>query len=106
MANIHRTVWLLVLCTISLGSCDRATGVCGSSRDCPSGQRCDPQLHVCSATTDGMALAAPMMPPGSIIAFGGSNLPAGWLLCDGSAVSRAEFGALYETIGAGWGAGD
>lgn len=35
-----------------------------------------------------------------------SAIPAGWLLCDGSAVSRIDFGALFSVIGTYWGAGD
>lgn len=47
-------------------------------------------------------------PTGSIQAFGGPivNIPNGWLLCDGSAVSRVGFGALFSVIGTYWGAGD
>jgi microcystin-dependent protein len=33
-------------------------------------------------------------------------VPAGWLLCDGRAVSRATYAALFGVIGTAWGAGD
>jgi microcystin-dependent protein len=46
------------------------------------------------------------MPTGAIIAFGGSVAPVGWLLCDGSAVSRTQFAALFATIGTTYGSGD
>ena len=39
-------------------------------------------------------------------AFSGSTLPAGWLLCDGSAVSRDTYAALFSIIGTTYGAGD
>ena len=43
---------------------------------------------------------------GVIQMFAGSTPPAGWLLCDGSAVSRTEYATLYAAIGDTWGAGD
>jgi hypothetical protein len=45
-------------------------------------------------------------PPGAIIAFGGINAPPGWILCDGSALSRTDYPELYATIGTLYGAGD
>ena len=47
-----------------------------------------------------------IMPVGSIITYGGSAAPAGWLLCDGSAVSRATYADLYTAIGTTFGTGD
>lgn len=43
---------------------------------------------------------------GIIQMFGGSTPPAGWLLCDGSAVSRTTYATLFAAIGTTWGAGD
>ena len=43
------------------------------------------------------------MPIGSIIQFGGSTAPAGWLLCDGSAYSTTAYAALYAVIGTTYG---
>ena len=46
-------------------------------------------------------------PPGTIVAFAGGVVPAGWLLCDGRAVGRTDaYAALFGAIGAAWGAGD
>lgn len=45
-------------------------------------------------------------PPGAIIAFGGDTPPAGWLLCDGAAVSRATYPQLFAAIGLSYGVGD
>jgi hypothetical protein len=45
-------------------------------------------------------------PAGSIIAFGGTSAPTGWLLCDGSAVSRTTYAALFSTIGTAYGSGN
>jgi hypothetical protein len=43
---------------------------------------------------------------GEIKALGGSAVPPGTLLCDGSAVSRSTYARLFATIGTTWGAGD
>lgn len=43
---------------------------------------------------------------GTIKDFGQAALPGGWLLCDGAAVSRAIYAALFAAIGVVWGAGD
>jgi hypothetical protein len=43
---------------------------------------------------------------GSIIDFAGTAAPAGYLICDGSAVSRSAFSSLFTAIGTTWGAGD
>jgi microcystin-dependent protein len=45
-------------------------------------------------------------PPGAVIAFAGSTPPTGWLLCDGSAVSRTTYSGLFQSIGITWGSGD
>jgi len=46
------------------------------------------------------------IPAGTIVAFGGSSVPAGWMLCDGRAVSRSTFADLFSAIGTQWGGGN
>jgi microcystin-dependent protein len=41
-----------------------------------------------------------------IMAFGGASVPSGYLLCDGSAVSRTSYANLFAAIGTAWGEGD
>lgn len=43
---------------------------------------------------------------GEIKWYAGQTIPDGWLLCDGSAVSREEYEDLYYAIGRNWGDGD
>lgn len=43
---------------------------------------------------------------GAIVAYGGTLPPTGFLLCDGSAVSRVTFSALFAVIGTTYGTGD
>ena len=50
-----------------------------------------------------------IVPPGVIFPYAGGipgAPPTGFLVCDGSAVSRATYASLYSAIGATWGAGD
>jgi len=54
----------------------------------------------------GAVEARPVMPTGSVSAFAGATAPAGWLFCDGSAVSREEHSDLFGVIGTTYGTGD
>lgn len=45
-------------------------------------------------------------PIGTITAYGGSTAPSGWLMCDGSEVSRVEYSLLFDAIGTAYGDGD
>jgi microcystin-dependent protein len=47
-----------------------------------------------------------IIPPGAVVAYAGPNIPAGWLFCDGSAVSRTTYANLFAAIGGYYGAGD
>lgn len=43
------------------------------------------------------------VPVGTILAFGGTAVPAGYLACDGSSVSNTAYPALFAVIGTSWG---
>ena len=45
-------------------------------------------------------------PVGTLKAWGGSTPPAGWLICDGSAISRTTYKALFNVIGTTYGNGN
>ena len=45
-------------------------------------------------------------PIGSIIPFGSSAIPSGYLLCNGQEVSRTAYSELFEAIGTAFGAGN
>ncbi len=49
---------------------------------------------------------AAVTPPGTIQVYAGSVAPAGFLICDGSAISRTTYAALYTAIGGTFGGGD
>jgi len=45
----------------------------------------------------------PTNPPGMLAPYAGISAPSGWLLCDGSEYSQAEFGLLFDIIGYAFG---
>ena len=45
-------------------------------------------------------------PTGAMHMFAGSTAPSGWLMCDGAAVSRTTYSALFTAIGSTFGSGD
>lgn len=49
-----------------------------------------------------------LIPAGVIVPFGGQvdKIPSGWLLCDGSEISRTDYINLYDAIGVCWGIGN
>lgn len=50
--------------------------------------------------------AAQLVPSGTVFHFAGSAAPTGWLICDGSAVSRTTYATLFTAIGTTYGSGD
>jgi microcystin-dependent protein len=52
------------------------------------------------------ALQEFLVPTGSINAWSTNTAPTGWQLCDGTAVSRTTYAALYAVIGTTYGSGD
>jgi microcystin-dependent protein len=47
-----------------------------------------------------------LVPTGTVLPFAGASAPAGWVLADGSAISRTTFSALFAAIGTQFGTGD
>lgn len=52
------------------------------------------------------AVQALLLPPGLIAPYGANTAPTGWLLCDGSAVSRSTYAALFAVLSTEFGAGN
>ncbi len=46
------------------------------------------------------------MPTGTIVMYGSSNVPTGYLSCNGAAISRTTYADLFAVIGTRFGAGD
>ena len=58
-----------------------------------------------ASTALATAVVQSLVPPGTIIAYGGKVAPAGWLVCDGKSIDKTNYPALYAVIGGGFGAG-
>lgn len=52
------------------------------------------------------SLASGLVQTGSVLQWAGTLAPAGFLFCDGSAVSRVNFPTLFTVIGTRFGTGD
>lgn len=63
-----------------------------------------------AGTTGGMVRAqmssSAAIPAGVILDYGGTTAPAGWLICDGLAVSRSTYSDLFIALGTHFGVGD
>lgn len=55
---------------------------------------------------DGEDYMGPASMTGMIMYYPTSNIPVGWLVCDGSEYSRTEYPLLFDVIGTLYGAGD
>jgi microcystin-dependent protein len=78
------------LCTIYLAD--------GGATDCSTYIKgCTPGIRTVGA---GAVVA------GTVVPYAGTAAPEGWLLCDGSAVSRTTYAALFAAIGISHGLGD
>lgn len=66
------------------------------------------KLDGVTATTDEINLLAgqALLPPGSITMHAGASAPSGWLTCNGAAVPRTTYAALFAIVGTAFGAGD
>lgn len=52
------------------------------------------------------AVQQALVPAGTVLAFAASAAPSGYLECDGAAVSRTTYSALFAVIGTTYGTGD
>ncbi|WP_417805286.1 phage tail protein [Thalassospira lucentensis] len=55
---------------------------------------------------DPVQIAGLQVPIASIHAFATQTVPDGYLICDGSEVSRTDYADLYAALGTVWGEGD
>ena len=52
------------------------------------------------------AATSPSVPAGTLLPFAGTEVPDGYLLCNGANVSRTDYANLFAAIGTKWGEGD
>ena len=72
-----------------------------SGHETPAGAQAKIDTHAADSLTHRQ-----LVPPGAIMAFARSTPPEGWLECNGQAVSRTTYAALFAAIGTTFGAGD
>jgi microcystin-dependent protein len=58
------------------------------------------------ATTEVIGVAPVNFPTGCVLPYAGTTAPEGWLLCDGDAVSRTDYAALFAVVSTAHGIGD
>lgn len=74
-----------------------ASGAVGSSQIASSA------ISIAALAADVLAF---LVPTGTILSYGAETSPSGYLVCDGSAVSRSTYAALFNVIGDKHGSGD
>lgn len=71
-------------------------------------------LHTCGGWSEAAELVnainnaggTNVLSPGVVLPYAGTAAPTGFLACDGSAVSRTTFSALFAAVATTWGSGD
>ena len=65
-------------------------------------------LQTWAGKVDGINAAgiASGVPAGAIFLWGSTTAPSGYLICDGSAVARSTYSAIFAVIGTTYGTGD
>ena len=59
-----------------------------------------------TATSISVGGVSVVSPAGTVVQYAGCSAPSGWLLADGSAVSRTTYATLYTALGTTYGSGD
>lgn len=86
---------------------DTMTGPLTLTGDPTAALHSAPKQYVdAKAAAEASNAAATAVPAGTIIAFGNSIAPSGYLDCNGQNVSRTTYAALFAAIAITWGAGD
>ena len=61
--------------------------------------------NISTNTTNISTLQGQINPTGAVIAFAGSSIPTGYLLCDGAEISQTTYADLYTAIGTTYSSG-
>lgn len=65
-----------------------------------------PSQKAVKAYIDALGGITALVPTGAILAYGAATAPSEFLLCDGSAVSRATYSTLFAILSTSYGVGD
>ena len=64
------------------------------------------KLSIITNNNNALPVRPSEIPVGTVINYASSTAPSGWLVCNGQAVSRVTFSALFSLLGTSYGAGD
>ena len=59
-----------------------------------------------AATLDATGITTGGVPAGAVMAFAMNSAPSGWLVADGTAVSRSDYARLFAAVGTNHGVGN
>lgn len=100
-------VTLTLVDVTSVGGAPLANPTFTGTAAAPTPTAGDNSTNIATTAFVQTAAAGVAMPPGSVVSYAGSVAPSGWLLCDGSAVSRTgATAALFAAIGTTYGTGN
>lgn len=99
MTNRMRSVASVAVCGLAIHGVITA---CGNIKSAAVDARAADALQA----VDAPPTAETNIPSGTIVSFGGTTIPAGWALCDGSEVSRTTYSTLFAATGVHFGGGD
>ncbi len=91
--------------SVSNGGTGASTAVAGLNNLLPS-QTGNSSYSLTTDGTNAVWTAVAQVPVGTVVPFAGTAAPTGWLLCDGSPVSRTTYSTLYAITGTAYGAGN
>lgn len=78
-----------------------------TAADSPSGKGFNAAMDAIDAIIQAQIAGVSVATPPGVVAFtAAAAAPTGWLLCDGTAVSRTTYAALFTAIGTQYGVGD
>ncbi|MCP4138662.1 MAG: tail fiber protein [bacterium] len=101
-------VSMICICLFAFAGCEQGLTV-GSDSNSGSGEGfsfSDLYSRIAALEEESTQLRKETTPAGSVTAFAGENVPDGWLLCDGQAVSREEYTGLFNAVGTMYGSGN
>lgn len=113
MKNIIALLFVSFLCDLGLAPSRADAQSCGSTAANQSlANHCDLTIsrminfNPSSSATVNQLFIDSILPAGIILECGMSTAPSGWLLCDGTAISRTTYSRLFTAIGTTFGVGD
>ena len=103
----QRWLFAIVLVVVCFGAAVYATVPnTFAAGDLLSAQKLNDNFSNLDGRIAAIETASAPVPSGTIIAFGGTTAPAGYLACDGASVTQASYPALFAAIGTAWGSAD